>query len=487
MHQVLKAAIFSLVGPLLAASSDAVLISDLVVNYSDFSYISSVAVGYDYVYWGTTHGVIRYNITNSKWDTPLTGIEGFADEPILDLEASFDDENVWVKTDLGIFEYSETMKRWTPVDAMPETPSRGRHLTPDQGFFAPWGYNYMSNGVLVDEMGRRFPITDVLDDGWTNFWIATWGLGAARSDNTNLRIELLSFGLLQKDITTIHSDNGLLWMGGKTMDSYRSGITIFDWNNNSFAYVETSPGLIQKAFDINDIYSNDRDIFVASDNGIMVIDKKEKRVREKLYRKSGLPDDRVLSVYARGDTLFAGTEYGLGIINVYSDSARQAVETYLPSSAILCLEMVGDALWIGTDRGAYRLNLPSKQLSRLTAPEITQAGAIYDIKGTQNTVWLATQTELASIDLNTAEIKVYPEVNAYGGVKAIAVWDTLLAAAVGNGLMLFYLGEEPYSRIITKSDGLISDNIRDLVIDDEYIWVGTDEGLTRFWYKNPYF
>jgi hypothetical protein len=32
---------------------------------------------------------------------------------------------------------------------------------------------------------------------------------------------------------------------------------------------------------------------------------------------------------------------------------------------------------------------------------------------------------------------------------------------------------------------LPSNDIRDLVIDGEYIWLGSNLGLTRFWYKNP--
>ena len=37
-------------------------IPDLILNYSDFSYITSIAVGYHYVYYGTTNGITRYNL-----------------------------------------------------------------------------------------------------------------------------------------------------------------------------------------------------------------------------------------------------------------------------------------------------------------------------------------------------------------------------------------------------------------------------------------
>ena len=49
---------------------------DLVKNYSNFSYVHSVAVGFKYAYFGTTNGVTRYNISLKEWDSPLTGFEG---------------------------------------------------------------------------------------------------------------------------------------------------------------------------------------------------------------------------------------------------------------------------------------------------------------------------------------------------------------------------------------------------------------------------
>ena len=63
--------------------------------------------------------------------------------------------------------------------------------------------------------------------------------------------------------------------------------------------------------------------------------------------------------------------------------------------------------------------------------------------------------------------------------------DTLIAAATIQGLLLIPLDKNQYSRNYTTDDGLLSDNIRDLIFDDDYLWLGTDSGLVRFWYKDP--
>lgn len=467
------------------SGADGELIPDLTLNYSDFSYISSIAVGYQYVYFGTTHGVVRYDITRDKWDLPLSGIAGLGDLQIYEVKASFDDQRVWVRTDLGIYEYNEVMKSWEPVDEMPQVDTRARHLSPDPFYFAPWGYNYMPDGVLVDDIGRRFPLTDIVDDSWTNLWIGTWGLGAARADESNRRIELLIYGILQEDITTLHLDSGILWMSGRVGDSYRTGVTIFDSDSNSFSYIESLDNLEFITENVNDIHSNEIDVFAATDNGIWVIDKEKREIRERLTRRSGLPDNRVLSVFVTGDTLFAGTEYGLGILSAYSDSSEQVVQVVLPSLTIHCLEMAENALWIGTNYGVFRMNLGNRKMGHLSAPEITGSGRIFDIEYTGGRIWLADEFELASINLQTADIVLFPEVGNYGGVTSVAVRDTIVAAATGNGLLLIYEGEKPRHQLYTVGDGLISNDIRDLVFDEEYLWLGTDRGLTRFWYQNP--
>jgi len=460
-------------------------IPDLILNYSDFSYITSIAVGYHYVYYGTTNGITRYNITKGQWGEPMMVNQGPGNGVIHQIKASFNDENVWVQTDLGIFEYSNVMEQWTQITEMPKVETNARHLPATETYFPPWGYDYLPGGVLADNHDRRFPLTDIVDDGWGNLWIGTWGLGAARSDNAGRRIELLPYGLLQKDIMTIHRDNDELWISGEVAGSYRTGITIFNPKNNSFDYVESFGGYIYTADDVYDISSNETDVFAATNNGVWVLDKKKKTIRDQLKRTSGLPDDLILTVLAIGDTLFVGTKYGLGVIDIYTDSTRRISNTLLPSLTVLCLEKAGNDLWIGTTSGAYRLDLETGAIGFLSADEITQSGSIHDIKYAGGKIWLATDYELASIDAVTADINLYPEVNIYGGAVAVAVNDTLIAAATIQGLLLIPLDKNQYSRNYTTDDGLLSDNIRDLIFDDDYLWLGTDSGLVRFWYKDP--
>ncbi len=460
-------------------------IDDLTVSYSDFSYITSIALGFHYVYFGTTGGVIRYNIEEEYWDQPLTGIRGLPNAYIKKLDVSFDDSRIVVGTDLGIFEYDEVFKQWTSLYDWPRYENRAKHLFPEGQYIAPWGFNYLTEGALADDLGRIFQLTDIVQDNMTNLWIGTWGLGPVRADEHRYTMDFLPYGLLQKDITTLYYDGIDIWIGGLVGESVRSGISIFNQPDNSFEYIETFGNLIQDAFDIFDMKSNGELVYVATAGGIKVIDAETRQIVDEIGRSSGVRQEYVQCLELTDDYLFAGTPDGLFIIELLGDSSHDIVRHHLIDRSILSLHITGDYLWIGTDRGGYRYHLDRKKFYRLKAPEITQNGNIFDIVSSEDAIWMATEDELISIDRQTADIELFPEVNNYGGIMAVAIKDSLVAAAVESGLLLIYNGDKPRSILFTEQDGLISNNIRDLIFIDQFLWLGTDKGLTRFWYENP--
>ncbi len=462
------------------------ILQDLIVNYSDFSNVRSIAVGYDYVYFGTTGGLIRYHIAEGEWDLPLTGIDGLEGLDIYEVQVSSDDEYIWARTEFGIYEYRGISDYWLPVNEIPpSTNTISRHVAPDPLYFPPEGYNYMSDGYLIDFEGRRFPVTDVVDDGWGNFWIGIWGLGAAKARTANYHLELIPYGLRQEGVTTMFLDDGKLWLCGDPEDAVRPGLTEFDWRENRFDYAELQTGNVAVTNQVYDMYINGSDVFLATDYGVEIIDKNSRTVRDHFYRSSGLPDEVIYTVAVNGDTVFVGTEYGLGLLKRYRDSVDLRVETYLPSLAVYCLEQTDDALWIGTSRGVYRLDYETSKLGRLNVPEVSGMGDVYDIEQAGDRIWIASEDNLVSIDLETAEVTEYPEVIGYGGATAVAVADTLVAVAVAQGMLLVNIGQKPGRYLYTVNDGLLSEAISDLIFDGDYLWIGSDRGLTRFWYKNP--
>jgi len=469
-----------------ASGATADILEDLVLNYSDFNSISCIAAGFTYVYFGTTNGVTRYNITEGYWEDPLNGYPGLKGDRIIQLQVSRDDENIWVQTEFGKFEYINTFERWNPVSDFPiDINPPGSHLSPTFDYFAPPGYDYLQDGVLIDEGNNRFPLTGILDDGWGNLWIGTAGLGVLWANPSGRRMEFRKFGLLQPDVTSIFSDNGTFWIGGLDIGYYRSGLTIFDWRNNKFDYLETSNLNYPIYEDINCIFGNKNTIFFGTDFGLLMADKKSREIDRTYYQQSALPGSQVRAVYSWGDSVFIGTDFGLGLVDLSPDSTTEGVETLLSPTAINALLVINEFLWIGTNSGTFRLNLRTGELGRMDMSNYAARGEVTDIERAGDLIWLATTDELVSIDSRTAKTEVYPDLIRYGGARAIAVNDTLVAAATREGLVLMWAGSKPRAVLYTANDGLLSNDVRDVVIDGEYVWVGTALGLTRFWLNSP--
>lgn len=458
---------------------------NLIKNYSNFSYIHSIAVGFKYVYFGTTNGVTRYNISQKQWDSPLTGIEGLGNSEIYSIKVSFDDEKIWVRTESGFYEYTGLFNRWTPISQIPDESINEARPGLDFDYIPPSGYNYLNTGILIDLYNNEYPLRDIVDDGWGNRWIGTWGLGAFHSGNSSRIMEPLTYGLLQDNITAIYSDSGHLWMGGSDTGYTRPGFTVFDWSKNSFEHIEMEPGLLSYVSQVYAIAADGKKVYVGTDDGLLIIDKKQNEIIDHLKKISGLPDNRIISLLAHDNKLYVGTEYGLGLVDINSKLSETSFKTILPTHAILSLDQIDNYIWIGTHLGSFRLNLSNEKLGYLKAAEISGKREISFIKHTEQKIWLMVDYELKAIDRNSAEIETFPEIIQYNDIRSIAVSDTIVAVATGGGLLLLFNGKKDRHFLYTVSDGLISNDIRDLVFDGDYIWLGTDKGLTRFWYKHP--
>ncbi len=462
-------------------------LSGLAVNFSDFSYVRTITAGYEYAYFGTTNGITCYNISNNKWELPLTGISGLLGTVILKIQTDRNDEYLWVQTELGKFEYSRTHDFWTQVNEIPPDDGFVHHLSPEPVYFAPQGYNYLSNGVLADFNDHRYPLTDIIDDGWSNLWIGTWGLGAIRADNSNYQMELLNYGLLYKDVSKIAIMDNRVWAGGDLQESLRPGLTVYSPDNNAFDYVLPDYNLLGWMSSVNGFAEGPNDIFAATDNGLLVVGKNSLNAKDLLR----LPNrtavyDIVNCVATRGDSIFVGLTYGVALIYPYGDSISFDHALLLPDLTIYTLENINDALWIGTNRGVYRLDYKSGKLEQLNIWQVSGPTDVYDISAGPNKIWIATGENLVAIDPRTGDVTDYPEVYNYGGVRSVDSQGDIVAAATGDGLLLYFFGKKKYHNYLyTENDGLPSNNIKAVRFDGDYLWIGSDQGLTRFWHRHP--
>jgi len=457
-----------------------------VVNYSDFSYVRDIATSVGKVFFATTNGIVVYNKFTRAWEEPLTGKPGLNDNDVYQIWVDRFGSNLYAQSSIQYFEYDSAFQQWYNIGTLPEIETEDQEIDPPKVMFAPAGFNYMNDGRLVDKFGRYYSFINLIQDGSGELWAGTWGTGPARASGSSGTIELLPYGLLQTRVNAIYNDFGYLWVSGAISNSERTGISIFDPDENSFEYIESGLTRDFPSVDINCITGNDTQIFVGTEVGVIIMDRESFQVLNRISRRDGLYNENVLSLAVRGDSMFVGTAEGLNLVIPEGDSVAVFGPVSLLDDVIYDLELVDTTLWIAATSGAYRWYWTSDKLQQYQDPNLVIFSTCLSVERRKNYLWLASNDGLVKLNLKDGETTPFRNVTSNRNFRAMAVNDTMALMTSNLGLtILFHANEKPFEREFTTDDGLPSSNVFELELDGDYVWIGTDKGLTRFWWNNP--
>ena len=473
---------------LIGASPDASAanLRDQAVTYSDFSFVNYVATSLSYAYFASTGGITRYDKLHGTWADPLTSLEGVDWSDIHRIWVDHFDHSLYAETPDGLFEYDSLLGRWFTASELPDLINRGAHVSVPKVMFPPFRYNYSNDGRLIDAYGRHFTITDVVDDGSGQLWFGTWGHGAGTAGSSSKVIELLPFGLLQDRVDAITMLDGRLWVSGALDFSQRSGISVFDKNENTFRHIESGLDPDFPAVDVNCLFGNSEMVYIGTPVGLLVLDQQLDRVIRRFDERTGLPDDNVLSITEMGRFLYVGTANGLCLMTPDGDSISVVRPEQLTGRIIYDLEQDSSSIWIATDLGAYRMHLSSGRLQRFKDPWLYAAQNVYDVERCGHNLWLACEDAVLRVSTNTGDIDPIPLRSSHGQIRVLTANDTIVAMGADDGLTIVYHNDPRFNtRRFTTDDGLPSNLVLSLLMDGNYIWVGTEKGLTRFWWNHP--
>lgn len=458
------------------------------VTYSDFNMIRDIATSVNHVYFATTNGITVFNKFTEQWEDPLTSRYGIQDWDIHKIWVEQFDRNFYAETSTDLYEFDSLADRWYTISSLPEIETDDHVVAPPKVMFAPPGFNYLNDGRLVDRVGRYYSFVEMIEDGSGQYWIGTWGRGAATSTGLSGSIKILPFGLLQPRVNTIFMDHdGYLWMSGAVLGANRSGITIFDPNTNKFDYVESGIYREFPALDVNCITGNDETIYVGTEVGVLLIDAESLQILKRISSKEGLTDDNVLALAVLGDSIFVGTERGVNlVVPMGGDSIEIVGPTQLLDDIVYDLEIVDSTLWIAANSGAYRWTWYGDRLQQFQDPNLIIFSQCFSIERQGNFLWLASRDGLVRLNLKTGDTEPFRNPSTASDYRALAVNEKIAAMSSDRGMtILFYTNEKQIEREFTTDDGLPSYNVFDLQLDGDFIWIGTDKGLTRFWWNNP--
>lgn len=464
------------------------------VSYTMTRYVSSIAMDNKTVYFGTNGGLVRYNKFERNWEKPFTTSDGLPDNRINQVAYDPNSDEIWVDTPLGVASHNPTFKEWRmEVDFPWELVQSDRDSLKLPNFFTEFGYDFYSEGYILDRRLSRYEVTDYLRDDWgDNLWVATWGLGVGFGSLRNWNLELYSFGLYQNDVKDICIDDDVIWFGGNDIFQDREGITKYNRAEGNWEYLVEGYENNLRSVSINDIEASNDFVWFGTTRGLGIYNK-EKENWKFYTRSKGLSNNYItcLEYYQeakRKEVLFIGTSDGLCYYNIEKDSIVQFADEDINSEHINCLKVAQDYLWIGTEFGVYRILLLGGNRGIFSTPDGITLSNVNDIEDDKKKVWFATGRGILGYDPNTAEREVYQLSGNYPGERPLklTVDEENLWVGTQSGIWKMDKETKNWENFIIF-DGLIDNDIQAITLDGDYIWFGTPWGATRFYWNNPRF
>lgn len=500
LSELTKTAIFSLLYLLLLfphAQAKGKYMEGDWVSYSVFRYITSIALDYDHVYFGTTGGVTRYDRFDQEWETPLTTSDGLPDNWIKDLAYDPDRNEIWADTYEGIAMYHPVFGEWSQEYEFPKDLSRSDTSNlklPD--LFTDLGPTTTGSFWVLDSYLDQYPITNYLRDDFNDeIWVATWGLNAGLASLKQLRLKMLKFGLYDKDVKAILIDGDDMWFGGTGFSTSSTGITRYNRRKKIWEYFSAEHIPFLRSHQVNTMEADSHYVWFGTKEGLVGMKKKDTTWGSYTSFR-GLPYDEVTALESDGRYLWIGTEYGLALYDLKFDSITAVKDPLLAGLYVYCVLADSYYVWVGTESGVYTLDKQKRTWYRFTTPDGLLNGQIRSIArwsgrtppSGKEEIWFGTDLGILGYSPISDKRDVYdnrmnfPEVDV---VKLtcdrnnlwVATKDGVWKLNRSTGIWIKY----------TTEDGLLDNDVQELVLDGDYIWFGTLQGASRFYWNNPRF
>jgi len=486
------------------------------VSYGVSKFISSVAVGPEYAYFGSTSGVLRYDAIRRGWLAPYTTSDGLESNVITAVGFDPHTSALWCATASGVSWQHPSSLRWTncskseigmfpnedvlsigfnaeanwfetrtqlfrldkfgnvflpvrydvPNDIVWFGQRRDPNPFPLPQFFMPGGFLFepprsnASNhlrafGAVQDNRLRRAQITSALEDRWGNMWLGTWGLNALHADLTLEQAELLRFGLANQRVDALLFDEDGLWIGGLNPELNRRN----DESARGITYWRNPQ--------TNNARSDDWKYF-------------------ETYYNLEISSDEVHNFAAAGDKLYCATENGIAVYDQKKDRWRRLLSADgLADKRVNDVAVYNGYLYAATDLGLNRVEIKTIGTDSLKIVELEidklRHFRIIDLERQKNLLWIATERGPYVYDMakGAGGYLNDPEGPRDEYTEHISFADSVVWIGTDYGLEAFDTKNikwlpAPARRRFTEA------RINCIMAGPEVVWVGTDRGVLKY-------
>ncbi|MEW6102918.1 MAG: PEGA domain-containing protein, partial [bacterium] len=319
-------------------------------------------------------------------------------------------------------------------------------------------------------------INDIVLDG-DIIWLATNG-GLIEYNKTGNLYNLYTTinGLCGNDLTSIAKDGNELWIASR-----ENGVSRYNKLNKKFTNYTSNDGLNNN--NVRSVLVDNGYIWFGTWEGASRYDQWN-NVWKTYYPGQTQPGNYINAIAKDGNFLWFATYDGAFRLNLDNEEiTHYSTEDGLAHSYVLSIGIDGNYIWFGHPDGSASMYDKANNFWRVyTTSGYQQGNEVLDISALGNSVWFATQKGASKYDKPSDTWQTFVDGLASLKNTSCAIDENNVWLGGEDGLSKY----EPISGwgSYTTADGLISNEVSSVFNEGDYIYLGTNRGLSRYDKKN---
>ena len=459
---------------------------------------------------GTYEGLNIYNSKEDRFDVILEQKDGILSSCIYSIDEDING-NIWIGTELGLNKLSKDFKVLETYTS--ESEIYNIFCDDENGFV--WAGSDSSGLLKIDTKTKEVKqyinniedlnslpanqVGAIIRDSKGNLWVGTTN-GLARYNEKNDSFDVYKNkvydknSLVYNDVRSIIEDReGVLWVG-----TY-SGISIFD-TESSIKYYNAGldDGYLLSENMVHGIYEDDEGyLWVGSrTKGVNIIDRENNTSKSiNMENNNVIQSNSINDITGYKDFIFVATDAGVLKIN----KKENTIQNYNLEDGLIG-ENVKDIfvcdknyLWIGSTNGLNLLDIENDKIIDMTDYVDEGSYVRYVYQGQDGSYYIGFLRDggLGIIEPNSKETKYYKNIpNDKTSISSNRV-RYINEDSKGNiwiGTSYGLNKYDPKTKVFkryTTSDGIANNTIYGVLVDDnDNIWVSTNKGISQIDTKN---
>jgi hypothetical protein len=366
------------------------------------------------------------------------------------------------------------------VSAVPINPPRRliRPATPNDAIRSNPSLQANSSAILLNGRMRPARYTSAAKAlGLPGWYLGSSGVGLLFVPDGAAMPERLSFGLPGEDVGALFAAPGGVWIITQRTPNQDAAVSFVSSDLKQFRWIEGPRATGFPFTKARRLIGNQKDLWAATDVGLMQLNPESEAMD--LYDESaGLPNQTVTDLAVRRGRIAVATLNGVVALG---DSLK--VEPIAPAftDAALAVAFEGDTIWVGTQAG-LGVALPG-QANLLQPAALKQSPAfqapVVDIEWAADTLVALTTERMLWRDTRSDTWTLGPVLSApLGRLHTLVRYHSGFFVAGDRGFGYAALNTQVVRPIQTPGD--LPGPVTSLAVEDGYLWVGTRRGLVRF-------